>query len=423
MGLGLVASGIAFSGCDDNATLASDAGALDAHDEAVSYHKDIRPLMESHCLSCHAHDGTAPIPLHDWTNAEQWRVQITHMVGSHQMPPAQTNPSCSRMVVQHWLEQEDRQIFEQWASDGYLEGNPEDYEPPPSQGDESPWRHGEPDAIAKLPEPFDLPEGTTEVQLTKESEFRFQEDTNLVAVRVVPEHPRMLHHLTVFLSDGEGNVLRQEDPIHPTAPGVIGGYAPGNAGFSLPEGAAFFAPKGSGLLIEAHYLLSADDAPTSGEPVIELWFMPEDIEPSKRATVMAPGLTGFMVPAEDPHVVISGEVPMGDVPMEIIAVSPHMHYFGIAGHMEILRPESEETSCVIDTPNYTFEWQILHQMLPEARVHVQPGDIARLTCVYDNSAENQPYVDGEQITPTDVHYGPSSLDEMCTMVTVVLHEP
>ena len=36
-----------------------------------------------------------------------------------------------------------------------------------------------------------------------------------------------------------------------------------------------------------------------------------------------------------------------------------------------------------------------------------------MTCVYDNSAENQPVVDGEKQDPKDVQWGDGSFDEMC----------
>ena len=42
-----------------------------------------------------------------------------------------------------------------------------------------------------------------------------------------------------------------------------------------------------------------------------------------------------------------------------------------------------------------------------------PGDRIELTCVWDNSAENQPWVGGERQPPRRVGWGDGSLDEMC----------
>jgi hypothetical protein len=46
---------------------------------------------------------------------------------------------------------------------------------------------------------------------------------------------------------------------------------------------------------------------------------------------------------------------------------------------------------------------------------VQPGERIRTTCVFDNSAANQPVVSGEQLEPVDVGWGDGTLDEMCLL--------
>jgi len=43
----------------------------------------------------------------------------------------------------------------------------------------------------------------------------------------------------------------------------------------------------------------------------------------------------------------------------------------------------------------------------------------RLTCRYDNSPDNQPIVNGEQVAPRDVRWGEGTLDEMCLLYMTV----
>ena len=40
-------------------------------------------------------------------------------------------------------------------------------------------------------------------------------------------------------------------------------------------------------------------------------------------------------------------------------------------------------------------------------------DRLNLSCRWDNSAANQPFVDGKQIEPTDLEWGDDTGDEMC----------
>ena len=44
---------------------------------------------------------------------------------------------------------------------------------------------------------------------------------------------------------------------------------------------------------------------------------------------------------------------------------------------------------------------------------VNPGDRIRVECHWDNSAANQPIVDGVQQEPHDVGWGEGTGDEMC----------
>ena len=72
---------------------------------------------------------------------------------------------------------------------------------------------------------------------------------------------------------------------------------------------------------------------------------------------------------------------------------------------------SEE--CLVDIPNWDFNWQQTYAFLEDEILVAQPGDEFRLTCVYDNSEANQPVVNGEQLEPRRVRWGDGTLDEMC----------
>jgi hypothetical protein len=430
---GLTCIAVCVLGCEPAIRVEAphDANAADALPpiEGVSYHKEIRPLIESHCLSCHAQDGPAPLPLHDWDAVESRSWHIVHMVASQEMPPAQTDPSCRRMIGQHWLDLDAREMFQQWADDGFLKGRPEDYEPPDiDEVHEDIWDSRSPDVVTNLIEPFEIHDGS-EMFATGMLDYHFEEDTYVQGVRVVPDHSGILHHLDVLLVDEDGNPLVpvQADG-HALDVRFIGGYAPGNPGFSVPDGAAFFVPAGTHLAAGAHYHLTGSPGtplPSSDSPSVELWTLPQGDPPTRRATILALYVMDFEIPAGEPYFVHSGEVPLADdtTPMTIVGVAPHMHYLGIAARVEIVRTESQESVCVVDTPNYDFEWQLVHRLSPEDVIQLEPGDMARITCVYDNSDENQPYINGIQQRSEDVRFGDSSLDEMCVAALVVTYEP
>ena len=46
-------------------------------------------------------------------------------------------------------------------------------------------------------------------------------------------------------------------------------------------------------------------------------------------------------------------------------------------------------------------------------VQTNAGDEIRITCTWDNSAGNQPIVDGQPLEPRNITWGDSTFDEMC----------
>src|SRR5204862_4479716 len=55
--------------------------------EAVTFTKDIAPIFQAKCESCHRPDSMAPMSLVTYENARPWARSIAAHVASHQMPP------------------------------------------------------------------------------------------------------------------------------------------------------------------------------------------------------------------------------------------------------------------------------------------------------------------------------------------------
>jgi hypothetical protein len=97
---------------------------------------------------------------------------------------------------------------------------------------------------------------------------------------------------------------------------------------------------------------------------------------------------------------------------DIYGVILHMHTRGTSATLEVLKGGDEAAQqCLLDIPRWDFNWQGAYTL--EAPVLFEPGDQLRITCHWDNSAENQPVVDGMQLPPTDVNWGEGTGDEMC----------
>ena len=53
----------------------------------VSFHKDIRPMIEARCLGCHVDGGSGPFPLDTWPAVESVAGLVVNAVMTRHMPP------------------------------------------------------------------------------------------------------------------------------------------------------------------------------------------------------------------------------------------------------------------------------------------------------------------------------------------------
>ena len=139
---------------------------------------------------------------------------------------------------------------------------------------------------------------------------------------------------------------------------------------------------------------------------------------------MVPGLAviDLDIPAGDPEVQFTRTVRnWSDQDVTLGSVTGHMHLLGKRLKVEVVRADGAE-ECALELPEWDFEWQQAYQLPDDDRITLAPGDGLRLSCTYDNSAENQPVVNGEQQEPRDVTWGEGSLDEMCLTYLGVIED-
>lgn len=388
----------------------------------LTYHGAIRPLLEAHCVGCHTDDAVAPFPLDNWEDVRVRSFRVVDAVRSGKMPPAQFDPDCREVLGQRWMPEEHRQRFLRWADRGYPEGDPEEYRPPTTDSQPAPTPVGEPDLVVPMPEPYTpSPSEQGDDFYSVVLEYVFPETTYISASRIVPSEPRVVHHASVELSDAEGNNLTGEDASSHEITATVAGYFPGFTDIVLPEGAAFVVPAGAHLRLGIHYHLgwwSEDDWPAD-QTEVHFWTLPPDTLPLQRAHMLALFNRDLDIAAGDPESVQSEERHWSGNPMKVIGIGPHMHFWGTEARLEAIRPDGR-VDCLADVPNYDFDWQVLYHYTDRSGVSLDTDDRMRLTCVYDNSEDNQPTVSGTQLRTEDRSFGSSSLDEMCNFNLLAL---
>lgn len=86
-----------------------------------TYHGDVAPIMERHCLRCHKAGDIGPMSLATYEQVKQWAPRIRQAVSTRAMPADQAGEH-NRRFYEQTLKERDMSILLQWIDAGMPEG-------------------------------------------------------------------------------------------------------------------------------------------------------------------------------------------------------------------------------------------------------------------------------------------------------------
>lgn len=414
-----------------------DAGTteMDAGPEAaVLYFRDIKPIIDGRCASCHNADGIAPIDLTVPAVVQAAGPVIKQQVTNHIMPPWHANKSCGPTYKNdRSLTQEQIDTIAEWVDIGMPMDDPS------NEGEALP--------------PIDFGVSRIDLRVTTEAPYtpQTQDDYRCFVVdwpestvkyvsgfNLEPSNPAVVHHMNLYIVEPgtpaqnfRNKAAAASGPGYPcfggafdTGVSLLGSWAPGSTGIEYPAGTGIQIDPGSVIVMETHFNIGEGrDGPEQSTLAVRL---EDSVE---RRALIAPfwnfdaWSSGNMpIPAGESDVVHSFQVnPDGLIQyiapwftareIEIHGAGLHMHYLGTSGAIRIERYDGTE-DCVLEIPNWDFNWQ--YGYLHDEPIPFEIGlDELYLECHWDNTAANQPIIDGERRPMRDVNWGSGSSDEMC----------
>lgn len=373
----------------------------------ITWHKDVRAIVESNCGECHYDGGIGPFALTTYEEVSGLSALIESAVTDGVMPPWPPADDCGTFKYERSLTDADRDKLLQWIANGKPEGNPDDYVAPQDNGSNL----QNPDWTTDIGTEYtpNPPDGGVDDYHCFIVEHDFQEDKFMNAFRVRPTNLAAAHHILFWQID-EGQLA--EARAKESSPGagytcfgsngvggetgLIGGWVPGAVPLQFGDGQGMRIPADSFLIVQVHYNTVNNDDPD--RTAIDMWFTDG---PADTPLGMYPlPDTGLSIPAGDSNAK-AGQAVTLPIGATIYGVVPHMHLLGTKIKV------TAGNQCLVDIPDWDFNWQGFY--LYEDPIDVSAGTRLELECWYDNSTENQP----EGRTPEDVSWGEGTYDEMC----------
>src|SRR5579863_10475802 len=89
---------------------------------SVTFAKDVLPILQKNCQSCHRPGQVAPMSLLTYQETRPWAKAIKAAVAARKMPPWFADPSYGHFLNDRSLKQSEIDTFVKWADSGAVEG-------------------------------------------------------------------------------------------------------------------------------------------------------------------------------------------------------------------------------------------------------------------------------------------------------------
>lgn len=357
---------------------------------SASFNKDVLPILQKNCQSCHRPGEVAPMSLLTYQDARPWAKAIKAAVVTQKMPPWFMDPKYDhRYADVRRLSEADVKTLSTWADNGAPEGDAKD-RPAPLKFEDG-WNL-KPDLVIEMPNAFHVPAtGTVEYQYTLVN-YTFTEDTWIAAAEMRPGDSRVVHHGEVWVRPPGSKWMTGAKPgvsysitEMPKQPedyiDVIGKFNPGLGAQNFVIGdSAKFIPKGSDVVFEIHY--TAIGQAVDDKTKVGLVFAKG---PHKTRYYMSYGPTArnLVIPAASGNAEVVSEVTVGEE-AKLVYAQPHMHLRGKDFEVRVIYPTGESETLL--NAKWDFNWQLGYNF---AKPVVLPKG-ARVIAIshFDNSPNN-----------------------------------
>ena len=264
----------------------------EAKPATVTYLRDVKPLLDERCTSCHA-AGEIAFPLTDYSSVLAKKTALVAAVQQKRMPIWLAAAGHQTYKNDPSFSDAELKLVEAWQDGGFAEGDAV------AKGPEKPASHGANlvDLRADVALPLQ-PDGETYLPDQKNADdyhcfvldWPFDQDKYMVGFQAVPGEKSVVHHLVAYMVDARFvPMLRQLDAEEPgagyqcfggplpdrlgepdvfarmkkTYPGAfkniqwsgewLGHWAPGMRGNLLPDGTGLPIHPGGVLVVQVHY--------------------------------------------------------------------------------------------------------------------------------------------------------------------------
>jgi thiol-disulfide isomerase/thioredoxin len=408
----------AASGCKIEKRTFHDLGEF----QAVTYYRDVLPLVQGRCISCHreGESGAELFAAFDsYETVAAMSATMLNRMENRIMPPwhafTDAKGAVTNLKNNAHLTDRELKLFRAWVEAGLRAGNAADAPPAPMFADPNAWQIGEPDFVFEMPEPYVVPKDRVDEYQFYRVRANFPEDRYIQSIEMRPGNRAVVHHMGTVVGPASENdehltstqAMLKLYGLTGEQVKKIGDYIAGDPfnARTYPQGYALKLPAHHDLFFEMHYTATGGAEVQDISKMAIRWAAdpPEHLLQTQvfnRKDVRIP-----------PHALHYEKTNYYQFPTDVLiyALAPHMHYRGKDFSIyKVTSPQTdhEQRELIMTIPTYHFGWQRTYEL--EQPLHLKAGDALYSVTHFDNSHYNPNNPDPEAL----VRYGLMSEQEM-----------
>ena len=384
-----------------NASLAGQA--KDAPTPAVTYTKDVAPILQRACQNCHRQGSIAPMSLLTYEDTRPWARSIRQKVSRREMPPwyLEKNIGIQKFKDDPSLSDAEITTLVSWVDAGAPQGDPKDLPPPRTFDDNTKWSIGKPDLIVSVPKEHVVPAAGPDKWLDFYVDSGLTEDRYIKAVEGKPSVDgfRVVHHAHQYIippgADDDPSMSRQQ---------TLNEYAVGKAADVFPEGTGRLIKAGSKIRFNVHYHSIGEEI--KDQISIGLILYPKGVVPKHVLNSQSTGRPlDLDIPPGAAEVRSDGYRGFS-TPVKITSFQPHLHNRGKRECIEAIYPDGRQE--MLNCAGFNFGWAIVYNYADDVAPILPAGSMLHVINWHDNSAANR----GNPDPRSWVGDGNRTIDEM-----------
>jgi hypothetical protein len=353
------------------------------NDRATTFSRDVAPILQKSCQTCHHAGTSAPMPLVTYEEVRPWARAIKERVVTRDMPPWHLDKTVGIRKYKNDRSLSDGEIatIARWVDSGAPQGDPADTPPPLKFAPESEWYIGKPDLLVTTEKDFVMYPNGPDWWIDQYAEVRIPEDRWIKAMEIKPSNPKIVHHAVIYAIEPDAPEGTPETGIQ------LHEYAVGKYGDIFSENTGRLLKAGTRLRFDMHYFAIGSEQ--HNHTTIAFRFYPKGEVPKYQVRSIPVRNTPNEELEIPPNSVVRTDgyfrLPKN---ARIDSFQPHMHMRGRGMTLEAIKLDNT-TEILSSVDHFNFNWHINYIYADEVAPLLPAGTVLHMIGIHDNTAANR----------------------------------